>query len=220
MHITRLDDKAGPYVDLFMAQRSRLLKTAAQITGCMSLAEDVVQDAMIKVCMTSASGTINNPTTYVFKAVRNGAIDCCRKQTRERRYLAPESYGDNVPLAAPSATQAIETCEILTAILRSLDALPARTRYVFEKHRLHGVAQKVLAEELGVSPTLVNFMIRDAHKHCSTVLAAYESEEAQLPSLARVARLGELECAFAELCGQDDGSLKCPKVAKFTKGRQ
>jgi len=36
-------------------------------------------------------------------------------------------------------------------------------------YRLHGVPQKDIAKELGVSPTLVNFMIRDALVHCRKV---------------------------------------------------
>jgi RNA polymerase sigma-70 factor (ECF subfamily) len=36
-------------------------------------------------------------------------------------------------------------------------------------YRLHGVPQKDIAKELGVSPTLVNFMIRDALLHCRKV---------------------------------------------------
>jgi RNA polymerase sigma-70 factor (ECF subfamily) len=48
----------------------------------------------------------------------------------------------------------------------ALAKLPARTRYVFEQHRIHGVSQKQIAKELGVSNTLVNFMVRDALLHC------------------------------------------------------
>lgn len=36
-------------------------------------------------------------------------------------------------------------------------------------YRLHGMPQKDIAKELEVSPTLVNFMIRDALVHCRKV---------------------------------------------------
>ena len=54
----------------------------------------------------------------------------------------------------------------LEHIAEALGELPQRTRYAFEMYRLHGVPQKDIAKELGVSPTLVNFMIRDALIHC------------------------------------------------------
>ena len=57
----------------------------------------------------------------------------------------------------------------LENIADALTELPSRTRYAFEMYRLHGVQQKDIAKELGVSPTLVNFMIRDALIHCRKV---------------------------------------------------
>ena len=57
----------------------------------------------------------------------------------------------------------------LEHIADALTELPSRTRYAFEMYRLHGVPQKDIAKELGVSPTLVNFMIRDALVHCRKV---------------------------------------------------
>ena len=57
----------------------------------------------------------------------------------------------------------------LENIADALTELPSRTRYAFEMYRLHGVPQKDIAKELGVSPTLVNFMIRDALVHCRKV---------------------------------------------------
>ena len=57
----------------------------------------------------------------------------------------------------------------LERIAVALTELPNRTRYAFEMYRLHGVQQKDIAKQLGVSPTLVNFMIRDALVHCRRV---------------------------------------------------
>jgi len=54
----------------------------------------------------------------------------------------------------------------LQRVADALDELPERTRYAFEMHRLHRVTQKEIARELGVSPTLVDFMVRDAMVYC------------------------------------------------------
>jgi RNA polymerase sigma-70 factor (ECF subfamily) len=40
----------------------------------------------------------------------------------------------------------------------------------FEMYRIRGMTQKDIAVTLGVSPTLVNFMIRDAMTHCREAL--------------------------------------------------
>ncbi|WP_301287626.1 sigma factor-like helix-turn-helix DNA-binding protein, partial [Pseudomonas aeruginosa] len=64
----------------------------------------------------------------------------------------------------------------LEHIADALTELPKRTRYAFEMYRLHGVPQKDIAKELGVSPTLVNFMIRDALVHCRKVTAERQGD--------------------------------------------
>jgi DNA-directed RNA polymerase specialized sigma24 family protein len=59
-------------------------------------------------------------------------------------------------------------------VAAALAELPERTRYAFEMHRIQGVSQKEIAIALGVSPTLVNFMIRDALVHCRKKLQGSE----------------------------------------------
>ena len=56
--------------------------------------------------------------------------------------------------------------QTLQMVASALSELPERTRYAFEADRIQGVSQKDIAAKLGVSPTLVNFMIRDALVHC------------------------------------------------------
>ena len=55
--------------------------------------------------------------------------------------------------ASPKPRISYATLEHIADALTEL--LPKRTRYAFEMYRLHGVPQKDIAKELGVSPTLV-----------------------------------------------------------------
>lgn len=59
----------------------------------------------------------------------------------------------------------------MARISQALDSLPARTRRAFELYRLAGLSQREIASELGVSVTLVNFLIRDALASCRQHLA-------------------------------------------------
>jgi RNA polymerase sigma-70 factor (ECF subfamily) len=58
----------------------------------------------------------------------------------------------------------------------ALAQMPERTRYAFEMYKLHGRTQNDIAKDLGVSPTLVNFMVRDALLHCRQALKRMESK--------------------------------------------
>lgn len=64
----------------------------------------------------------------------------------------------------------------LENIADALTRLAPAHRYAFEMYRLHGMPQKDIAKELGVSPTLVNFMIRDALVHCRKVSDSHSDD--------------------------------------------
>jgi RNA polymerase sigma factor (sigma-70 family) len=105
--------------------------------------------------------------------VRNLAIDHYRKQALELRYSGSEEEGLNVVIHGASPEASHINFNTLDNIADALTELPQRTRYAFEMYRLHGVPQKDIAKELGVSPTLVNFMIRDALVHCRKVSGSH-----------------------------------------------
>jgi RNA polymerase sigma-70 factor (ECF subfamily) len=158
---------ASPLVQAFVDNRLTLIRIATRITGCRSRAEDVVQDAFFR--LQSAPETISSlkaQLSYIFQIVRNLAIDHYRKQASEQRFSSPEEEGLNVAIHGSSPEALHINQAMLEQVADALTELPGRTRYAFEMYRLHGVPQKEIAKELGVSPTLVNFMIRDALVHC------------------------------------------------------
>jgi RNA polymerase sigma factor (sigma-70 family) len=167
--------KNATSVTLFEAlieNRTTLVKTAARITGCHSRAEDVVQEAYLRLStLKNIKLPLKAQLNYVFRIVRNLSIDHYRRQVMELKYSGSEEEGLNAsnPADTPEATNLhLETLEIIDAALKEL---PERTCYAFVMYRLHGVQQKDIAKELGVSPTLVNFMIRDALVHFRKALA-------------------------------------------------
>ena len=82
-------------------------------------------------------------------------------------------------------------CQALRIVMAALQELPERTRHAFELHRLEGVSQRDIAERLKVSPTLVNFMVRDAHNHCRSKLLDHDMEGDIVPPPAgRAAQQG------------------------------
>lgn len=156
-----------PLIDVLIQKRSALLKAAASITGCRSRAEDVIQDAYLRLTTASTSALpLKAHVSYVFQVVRNMAIDHYRKQELEQRHVCNEEAGLNVDTNGDTPHNIHASLETLDIIDAALNQLPRRTRYAFEMYRLHGVQQKEIAKQLGVSPTLVNFMVRDALIHC------------------------------------------------------
>ncbi|MGE8178244.1 RNA polymerase factor sigma-70 [Pseudomonas fluorescens] len=160
----------SPLLQAFVNNRLILVKIAARITGCRSRAEDVVQDAFFRLqSAPQITSSFKAQLGYLFQIVRNLAIDHYRRQALEQKYSGTEEEGLNVVIHDASPESSHINFSILENIADALGQLPSRTRYAFEMYRLHGVPQKDIAKELGVSPTLVNFMIRDALVHCRKV---------------------------------------------------
>ncbi|MFM9271595.1 RNA polymerase factor sigma-70 [Halomonas elongata] len=158
--------------DIMVSQRVRLRHAAMKILGSPDLADDVVQDAYLKITEARSVFAIQRPMAYVHQVVRNLAIDRHRRRALEATFFTAEEEGAGVaaPVGSPEATE-IDRQE-LGIVVQALDELPVRTRRAFELYRMGGYTQREVAQQLGVSTTLVNFMIRDALTHCRTSLRA------------------------------------------------
>ncbi|MGQ7814347.1 RNA polymerase factor sigma-70 [Metapseudomonas furukawaii] len=158
-------------LDVFFDQRHRLIGLATRITGCRSQAEDIVHDAYMKVGGAGGGEQIRSQASYLARVVRNLSIDHYRRRQLEERLMCSEDEeGEN--LAHPSETpeSLVADQQMLERITGVLADMPERTRYAFEMCRIHGMKQKDIATALGVSPALVNALIRDAMLRCREVL--------------------------------------------------
>ena len=157
--------------DLLVTKYQRkLFRLVLRLVTNQTEAEDVVQDAFFRLqSAPQITSSFKAQLSYLFQIVRNLAIDHYRKQALEQKYSGTEEEGLNVVIHGASPETSHINFSTLERIAVALTELPNRTRYAFEMYRLHGVQQKDIAKQLGVSPTLVNFMIRDALVHCRRV---------------------------------------------------
>jgi RNA polymerase sigma factor (sigma-70 family) len=146
----------------FIEHRHRLRQAAQRIVGNRHLAEDVLQSAYLRITDASVHLAIQQPVSYCFQVVRHLAIDQSRRRALEAQFFAAEFEGHAVPAPQTSPERTVIDGQLLALIEETLARLPARTRQAFILYRIDGMTQRAIAEQLGVSPTLVNFMIKDA----------------------------------------------------------
>ena len=171
--------------EIFLANRPRLVQMATRIIGCQCLAEDVMQETMLKICESVLeAGEVKSPAAYMFRMVRNLAIDYTRRRVREIHLDTPEEGAPELVSPCPCPETTMARCQALRVVLAALQELPERTRHAFELHRIEGISQRDIASRLQVSPTLVNFMVRDAHNHCRARLLIHEAEDDIVPAPA------------------------------------
>ncbi|MDH2433672.1 hypothetical protein WH50_12965 [Pokkaliibacter plantistimulans] len=158
---------------VFLDYRDALIDTSNRIVGCRRRAEDVVQDAYIKITeMTELRGSVRQPVSYAFQVVRNLSIDRRRRLQFEQCHFVNEADASLHEISDGLSTPehlAIQG-QTLLALDRALSSLPERTRRAFEMYRLGDFTQKEIAQQMEVSPTLVNFMVKDALTACRQAL--------------------------------------------------
>lgn len=155
---------------IFVTHRAQLRRAALKILGDSARAEDVVQDAYLKITETEGVLSIKQPLAYLYQVVRNLAIDRHRRAAFEGGLFEPEEEGLQVPGHAGTPEATAISRQHLALVARALSELPERTRRVFELHRLDGHTHCAIASQLSISTSLVNILIHDALDHCRAAL--------------------------------------------------
>jgi RNA polymerase sigma-70 factor, ECF subfamily len=115
--------------EVYRRQRRSLLLAAWNILRCPTLAEDAVQSAFAG--LVDLQRAPEHPKLYVFRAVRNAAIDIARSRARKREQPMFAETESN--LLASSSSDA----DPLTAIAAALERLDPAAREIVELH-VHG----------------------------------------------------------------------------------
>lgn len=140
-----------------------LRQMAMNIVRTADSADDIMQDAYLKLADHRRPGGVQKPLSYCCQVVRNLAMDHFRRRGTEARY---RSFGVDVETLERSCgatpDRVLHQKRVLASIAELLTELPDRTRRAFELHRLQEMTQREIAACLNCSATLVNFMIRDA----------------------------------------------------------
>ncbi|CUJ48733.1 sigma-70 family RNA polymerase sigma factor [Achromobacter sp. ACM03] len=149
--------------DIFIAHRAQLRRIAQRIVGTPEIADEVTQDAYLKLMEGACARDVSKPYSYCCQVVRNLALDHCRRQAVESTYRIYTDDGELPQVAGGCVPdRRFQERQVIDAIDQILGTLPPRTRRAFELYRLGGLTQREVARQMGCSATLVNFMLRDA----------------------------------------------------------
>lgn len=165
--------------DLLFRRHGRdLLRFLRRRLSTAQAAEDVAQEAFVRLMRQPATTELRDPRAVLFTTAANLARDYGRHERVARTLDDPEPALAVIADPAPSAETAIGDQQDLARALAVLATLPDRTRIAFEMHRLGGFSQTEIARELGVSTTLVWRMIHEAY---ARLRLALQTGDAPLP---------------------------------------
>ena len=137
----------------------RLVAFAKSWSGDKVFAEDLVQDAFVKIWQRRDSiNEIEKIDHLLYTMVRNNLINHHQKKLKEKAYLSTIS---NEPDVEPDAQHTLKKIQLLN---RHLDALPPKSKQVFLMSRKEGLTYREIASELSISTKSVEKHISKALK--------------------------------------------------------
>ena len=159
-------------LQVFIAAQAELLRYAARLTGDSAEAEDVVQEAWLRFRAATSARVLEEPNGYLFRIVRNLALDRQRRRGRESQVFASEATiaAALVPSDEPSQQMSMEAKDELALLHKAMAQLPERTRRAFEMHRFEDMKLVEIAAELGISKSLASELVIEAVEFCKKAL--------------------------------------------------
>jgi RNA polymerase sigma-70 factor (ECF subfamily) len=153
---------------LYISHRRKLISFAYGLVGDAVRAEDIVQDAFMRLSEVSRQRSLDNPGGFLYRIVRNLSFDSCRRQTLESRHMQRDSTpdADQVPEERPTPEVELSTRQEVQRVIAAMAAMPERTRIALEMHRLEGAKLKDIATRLGVSVTSAHGLIAEGVQRC------------------------------------------------------
>lgn len=150
-----------------MGSESSVTKAYLRIRGALARSvsgivpprdiEDIVQETYVRVCQADAKEPIRTPRTFMYRTVRNLALDHMKRaETRMSRSL--EEMADGEPPAAGLADTTLNdvtTREEFAAFCEAVRQLPVQCRRVFVLKKVYGYSQKEIAADLGLSASTI-----------------------------------------------------------------
>lgn len=160
-------------LSVYMAHRGELVAYASGIVGDRSRAEDVVQEAWLRFSAVVDGRILDEPIGYLYRIVRNLAVDGRRRMIREARVLDPCT--DSVFLRAADDRPGPEAEAVansdLALLAQAMAELPERTRIALEMRRHGGFKLREIADHLGVSVTLAHTIVAEGIDYCRDRMA-------------------------------------------------
>lgn len=154
---------------IFIGNRRALVEYAFGLVGSRTLAEDLVQEAWLRFDDATRKQLVREPLGYLYRIVRNLAVDRQRSAFREARIFADMDVED-AAVVSPNHPATPETEALFRDELRQLEEalanLPERTRVAFEMHRFGGARLREIADYLGISLSMAQVLVDDALEHC------------------------------------------------------
>lgn len=142
---------------LVRAHQHRVVQLAMRLLGSLDQAEDVAQEAFLRVYKSASTFQPRAKfSTWLYRVV----VNLCHDQRRKWKWR-PMRIADDPP--APIHRSHIEQDEISARVHATIDQLPQRQRTVLILHRFENLSYHDIAQSTGFSESAVESLLMRAY---------------------------------------------------------
>lgn len=152
----------------------RILGQALRMLGDRAEAEDVVQEAMLRLWKQAPEWRTGEAqvSTWLFRVAANLCTDRLRKRRRE----APMEAADLVPDDRESAADGLQRQSRLSALRQALGAIPERQAQAVALRHLEGLGNEEIAQIMDINVRAVESLTARGKRALADALAARKEE--------------------------------------------
>lgn len=166
-------------LQLYLDHRPALINYAKVVVGEHARAEDVVQDAFLRF-FANAQDPVEQPVAYLYRIVRNLALDAVRRQATEKRQQKMPAQWMH-PGQELSPEQRVVHGDDASRIAAALAGLPEQMRIAVEMNRLGGFTLQQTADHLNISLSTAHRLVKDAIVHLASSVATQGAHSKERP---------------------------------------
>lgn len=117
--------------------------------------DDVIQETYSKVLRSHLKKPILSPKAYLFSSARHVMISRLRKEKPHKKTYLEDIEAMGILSNDNQVAQQVIKSEDLDTLKDAIDSLPKRCRQVITLRKIHGLSQKEVALELGITVNTV-----------------------------------------------------------------
>jgi len=161
------------------------VRASLRATGAaMDEIDDLVQDAYCRIAAMASVEQIDRPAAYFMQMVKNLRRDRLRRDKIIQFEEFTEIIEPFVDHYGSSLEAEIGARSELRMVGEVLEGLPERCRTIFTLKRIEGLSQKQIAQQLGVSETIVENDVRKAVRALQAALRSDQGAKEDETSIA------------------------------------
>jgi len=160
----------GDIKALFQRHNEELVRYLTGHLKSHDEAVEVAQEAYVRLLGLDDASTIGFLRAFLFRTATNIAIDRQRKHGRAQAYVEHEAADDASQIFGFTPEREVAARQSLQRVVDCIEGLPAKCKHAFVEFKFKHRDYDSIAEEMGISTSMVRKYVIRAVVHCTDSL--------------------------------------------------